>query len=483
MNFLVLINGAPKYKYFFAEIAKKIEERGHHVYFAINAKKSSILEPLEYIDKSKNNFFFDEYMCINFEKIKLRQNDLKETWGDIFYSDFDRFFCHNYNLGRSSEYWINIAKGLDCFFEEIIATNKIDVVLYENISNSFAYMAYKKITEEKKIYLGLMGSRIPNRYEIQTSIYKEELKEIENLILDQNSIKEEEWYGEYISSISNIQPDYMKNNILNKKITLYSIFKLKKIKTLYVYLKSLIINNYEYDYQTGHPIRSLFSMFLLNFKKRKNENKTRKYYLTSKELENVLNKNEDFFIYPTHYHPESSTSVLGANYTNEFNNILNIHNNLPVNTYLYVKDHISARGVQNEEFYMKIKALPGVRLIDFNYNVKDLIKKSIGVITVNSTVGYEAILLGKPVFLLGNVFYEKFPNVFKVESFYQLRGCIKNYTLVSDVNIKQNILAYYRYTYPGKLLINQPEKWDDEYFENITSNIFNKLNGLGFEER
>ena len=58
MNFLVLINGAPKYKYFFAEIAKKIEERGHHVYFAINAKKSSILEPLEYIDKSKNNFFF-----------------------------------------------------------------------------------------------------------------------------------------------------------------------------------------------------------------------------------------------------------------------------------------------------------------------------------------------------------------------------------------------------------------------------------------
>lgn len=375
---------------------------------------------------------------------------------------------------------MNIAKGLDCFFEEIIETKKIDVVLYENVSNSFAYMAYKKITEAKKIYLGLMGSRIPDRYEIQTSIYKEELKVIENFILNQNNMEEEEWYEKYISSISSIQPDYMKNNILNKKITLYSIFKFKKIRTLYIYLKSLMTNDYEYDYQTGHPIKGLFSMFLLNFKKRKNENNTKKYYISSNELEGILSRNENFFIYPTHYHPESSTSVLGANYTNEFNNILNIHNNLPVNTYLYVKDHISARGVQDENFYKKVKALPGVRLIDFNYNVKSLIKKSQGVITVNSTVGYEAILLGKPVFLFGNVFYEKFPNVFKVENFYQLRKCINNYTLVSHIDVKKNILAYYRYTYPGKLLINQPEQWSAEYFENIISNIFSKLENTGF---
>lgn len=73
MNFLILINGAPKYKYFFAEIAKKIEEKGHYVYFAINAKKSSILEPLEYIDKSDNSFFFDEYISNNLEKIRLRK--------------------------------------------------------------------------------------------------------------------------------------------------------------------------------------------------------------------------------------------------------------------------------------------------------------------------------------------------------------------------------------------------------------------------
>lgn len=480
MNFLILVNGAPKYKYFFSEIAKKIEDKGHSVYFAVNAKKSSILEPLEYVDKSANSFFFDEFMSNNLEKITSKKNIINETWGDIFYSDFDRFFCHNYNLDNNSDYWINIAKGLDCFFEEIIHTKKIDVVLYENVSNSFAYMAYKKITQAKKIYLGLMGSRIPDRYEIQTSIYKEELKLIENFILNQNNIEEEEWYEKYISSISIIQPDYMRNNILNKKITLYSIFKLKKIKTVYIYLKSLIKTDYQFDYQTGHPIKNLISMFLLNFKKRKNENNTKKYYISKIELEKVLNEGESFFIYPTHYHPESSTSVLGANYTDEFNNILNIHNNLPINTYLYVKDHVSARGVQNEEFYRKIKALPGIRLIDFDYNVKSLIKKSQGVVTVNSTVGYEAIILGKPVFLLGNVFYEKFPNVIKLENFYQLRESINKFILASDIDVKKNILAYYRYTYSGKLLINQPEQWSSEYFENITSNIFNKLENTNF---
>lgn len=478
MNFLLLINGAPKYKYFFAEIAKKIEAQGHSVYFAVNAKKSSILEPLDYIDKSKNSFFFDDYMSSNLEEIKLKKNNINETWGDVFYSDFDRFFFHNYNLENNSDYWLEVVKGLDCFFEEIINTKEIDIVLYENVSNSFAYMAYKKIIQSGKIYLGLMSSRIPNRYEIQTSIYKEELNFIESLIVNQYDKEEEDWYKDYLSSILSIQPDYMKNNVLNSKITLNSIFKFKKIRTLYIYLKVFMMTDYYFDYQTGHPIKNLLAMFLLNFKKRKNENATKKYYISNIELEKHIKNGEIFFIYPTHYHPESSTSVLASNYTNEFNNILNIHNSLPVGTYLYVKDHISARGVQNEEFYIKIKALPGVRLIDFNYNVKSLIKESQGIITVNSTVGYEAIILGKPVFLLGNVFYERFPNVFKVESFYNLKQCINNFVLASDIEVKKYILAYYRYTYPGKLLINQPEKWSGDYFENLVSSIFHKIESI-----
>ncbi|MGV2837474.1 hypothetical protein, partial [Pseudomonas shirazensis] len=90
-----------------------------------------------------------------------------------------------------------------------------------------------------------------------------------------------------------------------------------------------------------------------------------------------------------HFHPESSTSVLSPLYTNEFNNIINISNNLPVGVKLYVKDHMSAFGLQSPDFYRKVSALPGVRLVKPTQNIKKLILKSKGLITVNSTAGLE----------------------------------------------------------------------------------------------
>ncbi|HFV9279921.1 TPA: capsular biosynthesis protein, partial [Acinetobacter baumannii] len=68
MNFLILINSAPNYKYFFYELAKEIEKRGHDVYFAIDSHRSKYLEPLSELDNSEKSFFFDSYLEKNFDK-------------------------------------------------------------------------------------------------------------------------------------------------------------------------------------------------------------------------------------------------------------------------------------------------------------------------------------------------------------------------------------------------------------------------------
>jgi hypothetical protein len=477
MNFLVLVNGAPKYKYFYAKLAEQLEKKGHYIYFAVNAYKSAIAEPLSYVDDSQDTFFFDSYLEKNFDTLKNKPIEIDDTWGDVFFSDFDRFFSHNYNLKNDNEYWSAVLNGLDDFFTSIITEHNIDVILYENVSNSFAHMAYKVGKTLDCTYIGLMGSRLPNRYEIQTSIYDESdfiVSDIETL---EPTADEKRWYKEYQKSLFDTQPDYMKNNIVTKKVNLTNLISYRKVLTAKKALKVLLKTNGHYNYQSGQPVEQLMAMYKLNWRKMFNENQSNKHYMSVDEVDSLLKDNkEDFYVYPTHYHPEASTSVLAPNYTNEFNNIINIHNNLPVGSYLYVKDHISARGIQNKDFYKKINALPGVRLIHFDYNVKKLVKLSRGVITVTSTVGYEAVLMNKPVYLFGHVFYEKFPNVTKLNSFSELRQALKTRPKsYSDEDISKFIIAYRRYTFAGQLFIGKPELWSQEYFSDITDNILYKI--------
>lgn len=98
--------------------------------------------------------------------------------------------------------------------------------MYENISNSFAYAAYLQCTKLGKKYIGLMGSRLPNHFEIQNSIVEEELK-TRNLGSKPITQDEMEWFENYKKSIVDIQPDYMKQNGLDN-VAISRIVKLNK---------------------------------------------------------------------------------------------------------------------------------------------------------------------------------------------------------------------------------------------------------------
>ena len=174
-----------------------------------------------------------------------------------------------------------------------------------------------------------------------------------------------------------------------------------------------------------------------------------------------------------HYHPESSTSVLAPEYTDEFHNILNIANHLPFGTFLYVKDHRSAKGLNDYAFYKKLSALPNVKFVQANYNIKDLIKHSLGLITVNSTAGFEALFLEKPVYLLGNVFYQDFDNVFRLENFHSLKTVLDTNYVFKENPI--DAISYKRLTFAGKLDFNALDYDENKaIFDDIAFNIHNK---------
>ncbi|MNJ17313.1 Capsule polysaccharide biosynthesis protein [compost metagenome] len=471
MNFLILINSAPQYKYFYYAIGCALKRLGHEVCYAVDARRSCILEPLSELDHGSKTFFFDEYFKKNYE-LAVPSNKSDITWGEYFFSEFDRFLTHDFNLDRPAGYWEKVHHCLDGFFDGLIKDQKIDAVIYENISNSFAFSAYAAISRAGKRYLGLIASRLPGRFEVHTSVLNDELNTLNALSKDAPSADELSWYESYRAGIVHIVPDYMKYNNLDK-IGISKLFSLGKIKQVCRLLVSWVRTDHFYDYQFGSPLRAIVKGLEVNLKRKISALRSVKYFEADDAVDRA-SESEEFYVYPMHFHPESSTSVLSPLYTNEFNNILNISNSLPLGVKLYVKDHMSAFGIQTSEFYRKVSALPAVRLVKPTQNIKKLMLKSKGLITVNSTAGLEALVLGKPVYLLGRVFYQEFPGVTKLKNFSDLPAALS--VPVSDsVDIASYIVAYRRFTHEGDLRISSWRSKDNKYYDELASLLASKV--------
>lgn len=463
MNILILINGAPNYKYFFANLASSLRKE-HNIFYAIDSTSSAFMEPLPQIDNDPNTYYYSDYFKENYRKSFAQLYSC--TSGDFFYADFDRFLTHGYNLKKSKYYWNQMKLSLDNFFFEIIKEKNIDLVIYENVSNSFAYSAWKICELLDRLYIGLMGSRIPGHLEMQCSIIDKEVEKIKNLANGKSSLEDESWYDDYKNNIVNIQPDYMKKNALNST-SIFKLLKVKRLKTLFRIFNEVINKSSFYDYQRGGYLKKIFNNSKVNLHRTIVAKRAAKFFINNDMLNEL---NDAYYVYPIHYHPESSTSILAPDYTSEYVNIINIANKLPFGHFLYVKDHISAKGIHPYSFYKKICALPNVKLIDSNVNIKSLIRNSLAVITINSTAGYEALLLNKKVFIFGRVFYECFPNVVKLECFKDLVTSLKDLHF-EECDMSKWFIAYKKYTVNLPLLIGNSEAGSQEYYKKLSDEI------------
>ncbi len=130
---------------------------------------------------------------------------------------------------------------------------------------------------------------------------------------------------------------------------------------------------------------------------------------------------EAFYLFPLHLQPEASTLVHAEWYVDQLNTIRNVARCLPADTFLYVKEHKSALGRHGLRFYRELRTIHNVRLIAHDADTPALIRHSRGVIILSSTVGWEAVLLNRPVYLLGKVFYQGLEGVVPVSNFGELR--------------------------------------------------------------
>jgi capsule polysaccharide modification protein KpsS len=223
------------------------------------------------------------------------------------------------------------------------------------------------------------------------------------------------------------------------------ICKLKNNKTFksdapILYFKNLIYNlikwkNQIFIDQHNSPLINIRALVRIYF------NSDKKFY---KKLHSV--RSNDYFLYYLHYEPDLSTYVWSNNYVDQLHLLKILSNNLPSGTKLVVKEHPLSKLIRPSSFYNEINKLSNVILIDSNNYSYGLILNSKGVITLTGSVGYEAWLLGKPVMVFGNVFYDNFKDVYVCRDFDTIYDTLKlflTYNLIKeDIVIRNNIDKY-----------------------------------------
>ncbi len=189
----------------------------------------------------------------------------------------------------------------------------------------------------------------------------------------------------------------------------------------------------------------------------------------------------EIVLYPLHYEPESALSYLSEFYSNQPALIENISKCLNVNQVLVVKEHPAQPGMLLTKKYQELFSnnscvyyLPST-IISF-----DIIKKASLIITLTSHLGWEALILGKPVYLLGKMFYDKYPFINQFTSFENLRAEIrnKNYKCPNRETVITYIAQLLEISYKG-MPFPCENLYNPENLRNIVSAIEKELGLIG----
>ncbi len=185
---------------------------------------------------------------------------------------------------------------------------------------------------------------------------------------------------------------------------------------------------------------------------------------------------ERFYFFPLHLSDDSAITVRAPQFQRQEEIVRYIAERaLPLGTKLYVKPHPAAMHAYSLGTLHEISRIPNVRLIDPPVVSHELIAAAEGVCVINSTVGFESLLYGKPVLSLGRCFYRGFGITTDVDQLADVpRALARAVASPPDMELVYRFLhACFQATHPGHLAAQTPEN-----FELLANALMGKLERL-----
>jgi hypothetical protein len=127
-------------------------------------------------------------------------------------------------------------------------------------------------------------------------------------------------------------------------------------------------------------------------------------YVRAKDLR-FLN----YAFFPLHSEPEVTLNVYSKPYLNQIEAIRLFSHNLPVGLKLVVKEHPWSIGKRPLSYYRKLLDIPNVMIAHPSLKSRELISNSRLITVISGSIGFEALMLKKPVVVLGRAPFNFLP--------------------------------------------------------------------------
>ncbi len=130
--------------------------------------------------------------------------------------------------------------------------------------------------------------------------------------------------------------------------------------------------------------------------------------------------------YPLHQEPEATLNYMSTFYSNQVATIENILKCLTPGQVLVVKEHPVDKGALLRGKFRRIrKENSSLYCLPAEVHGRLVLARASRVVTLTSTVGWEAAILGKPVYVLGQIFYDHCDRVVRAGHWEELRGLLR----------------------------------------------------------
>ena len=421
-------------------------------YVRTKIENADIAETFSYIKSHWN-----EYSVADLIKLE-EQYDCKPIWSYIY---TDRFL-----INRGYEYAVKMTVGLFNFFEELYSKGNFDYYYSEAIATLLCYASYIVGKKYGVKYVSQMGARglDSTHHYILNDPYQSNVRMEREYLQLSYSEKERKEADDFLSEFEekDIRPTYM---IKNGAVPRLKIGYLKLPIKRYIKGFSDEFNdpysyiNYQGNKDITNPIKFYFRY-----------QKAKKYYREA-------DYSKKYVYFPLHFQPEASTIVCAAKYEKQLYYIDSWAKSLPADTVLYVKEHYAILGHRDLQFYRELQKYPNVVLIDPYESPRKLIENCYAMTTLTGTAGWEAMLLRKPVFIGGNIFFDNAPGVIKVNDIYQnYVDLMENWVRPDREETIDYLCAYFRSLRRGSI----GKIWHTDDEENvlaITTSLYEYLMG------
>lgn len=268
--------------------------------------------------------------------------------------------------------------------EDYFKNNKPDCIC--NVSEQLLSKTCEKVANKNGIiFLHPAGSVFPNTFYWDTSlmIHTWVKKDYLNKNLTPDAEKR---VSEYIEKTKRGKPVI---GGISKGISLPEIARKFIMNYIYNYFFIERCKNYDYT-----PLR-LIKTYVLSSVRQK---LAKKYYT-------MPNFEEKYIFFPLHVPDDAQITFRAVPFYRQDLVVELCSKAIPDGYALYVKEHPHGKGRIPLSWLKKIVSLSNVKLVPPDINAHDLIEHSNAIITINSDVGWEALLHYKPVVVLAKPFY------------------------------------------------------------------------------